>query len=672
MAKQYPSAKKATPVKSPAGTKSESRLPLFEWLPFKSWTVAVGILAILSFVLYLNTTSNRFALDDGMVILENNYTKEGFKGIGKILSGDSFEGIFGENASVLAGGRYRPLSLITFAIEWQFYGGKDAYPALAHGWNALLYAVCVFLAGNWLYKYVFHGRKFGADLAFLATFLFAIHPIHTEAVANLKGRDELLCFIFMMLTVHWLFDALTQKDGKKWIMAGIAFFLALLSKENAITFVGILPLSVYFLLPKVEKKGIMQTAGVFFGVFLFYFLIRISVTNFSLQDKSQDVLNQPYILASPSEKLATKIYVLNKYLALLFFPYPLSFDYSYAQIPYKTFGDWQVWLSILIHALMLGIAIRLFPKRHILSYGILFYLFSISIVSNFVINIGAFLGERFLFQASLGFCIVMAYLIGEGLKKLPSVKPILYAGMVGILLLAGGWVMKRNQDWKDNNVLFMTDVKTVPRSAKAQKGAGEVLIKQVDLLQPNDPNRIPMIKRAIEFYTEALKIHPRFVDATLDIGAAHYRLENWDLAEKFWLQAEKLDADHPVLKSHFALMASKYVELANKAYNQSNFTKCVALCRKAQRFNPNSPDASYIMAMAYGRMRQFAEALPHFQKATTLNPANADYWFNYGGVAFEAKEYAVAETAFTKSLQINPNNPMAQQGLEAAKVRLAK
>ena len=676
MAKKLNPAVKRT---SAVGTPAKSVDALFQWLPFQSWATAVWMLSILAFVLYLNTTSNNYALDDGMVILENKYTKEGIKGIGKLLSGDSFEGIFGENASILAGGRYRPLSLITFAIEYQFYGGKDSFPAMSHGINAILYALCVLLAGNWMYRYVFRGTAYlpyGAELAFFATFLFAVHPIHTEAVANLKGRDELLCFIFMMLTLLWLFEGLEDPKTKvkKYILAAGAFFLALLSKENAITFTAIIPLSVYFFHPKKNLQPVFTSAGLFFGVFLLYFLIRVGVTNFSLSDKSTDVLNQPYILASADQKWATKIYVLNKYLSLLFFPYPLSFDYSYAHINYKTFGDMQVWLSIFIHLSMVVLIVQLWQKKHILAYCLLFYLLSISIVSNFVINIGAFLGERFLFQASLGFVIGMAYVVFHGLNRLPEgIRKTAFYGLTGVtLLVAGGWTMSRNQVWKNNDTLFLTDVKTVPNSAKAQKGAGEVLIKQVDQLEYTDPKRIPMLKEAIVYFDNALRIHPQFIDALLEMGATYYRLENWETAEKYWLLAEKLDKNHPVLRAHFALFTTKQLELANRAYDLQDFDKAIALSRKALYFTPQSDHAYFVIGMSYGRKRDFKPALENFEEAIKRNPNKSDYWFNKAGVAFEDGQYELAITAFEKTLQFQPENPSARQGLAAAKSRVGK
>ncbi|MFA5783185.1 MAG: hypothetical protein WC868_13035, partial [Bacteroidales bacterium] len=88
-------------------------------------------------LLYANSLFNQYALDDRLMITENQFTKKGFNGIGDILSTDSFVGFFGKQKNLVAGGRYRPLSHITFAIEYALFGFN---PFIGHLINILLYA----------------------------------------------------------------------------------------------------------------------------------------------------------------------------------------------------------------------------------------------------------------------------------------------------------------------------------------------------------------------------------------------------------------------------------------------------------------------------------------------------------------------------------------------------
>lgn len=648
-------------------------------LPIGGW-VGYALLFIVCMVLYINTMNNGFALDDGLVILENKFTKQGFAGIGKILTTDAFKGVF-DNTDMLAGGRYRPLSMVTFAIEYQLYGNSNSFAQMSHGINVLLYAFCVLLLFSFLKKRIFSQQP---EIAFIVAFLFAIHPIHTEAVANLKGRDELLCFIFMFLSLDSLFKAIQSEKNTAilFVQASVYYFLALLSKENAITFIGIVPVTLYFF-TKIPAKRIIKTATLYFGTFIMYFILRISFTKFSLSGKSIDVLNQPYSVTSPIEGLATKIFVLGKYLSLLIFPYPLSFDYSFNQIPYVKFDNSKVWLSIGIHLVMVVIAILGWKKKNIVSYCIIFYLMSISIVSNIVIDIGAFLGERFLFQGSLALSIVAGYYLYQFINQKVdfslNTKRITIIGVLLIVALpSGGWIIERNRHWANNETLFLHDVKVVPNSAKAQKGAGEVLIKRID---ENDKNKVEtlfrekVIQTAIGYYATALRIHPTFIDALLDMGACHYRLAQYDSAEYYWKKAEKLDADHPILLSHKKLLASipnPYLTKADQAYADGHYDLVPDLITKAITHNPKDWKPYYVLGNSLGKQKKFKEAVQAFKNGIALEPNNVDLLYNLGGVAYMGGEYQIAIDALTKTLAINPNYPKAAEGLKASQEMLKR
>jgi hypothetical protein len=158
-----------------------------------------AILAAVALGLYANTFGHGYALDDGIVILDNEYTKAGLSGLPRLLTEDSFQGFLGKETNPVAGGRYRPLSLVTFAIEIAAFGPQ--HPFVGHLLNALLYALCCVVlyqvmrsllaqrtpdAGAWM------------TLPFAAALLFAVHPLHTEAVANIKSRDEILALLFAL------------------------------------------------------------------------------------------------------------------------------------------------------------------------------------------------------------------------------------------------------------------------------------------------------------------------------------------------------------------------------------------------------------------------------------------------------------------------------------------
>ena len=145
------------------------------------------LIFVFAFLLYGNTLTHDYTLDDLIVIKDNSFTKKGFSGIKEIFSYDSFTGFFGTEKKLVAGGRYRPLSIATFAVEYAVMGGLN--PFLSHLINVLLYALTgsiILILLNRLFKSP-TGKPWYLSLAFIATVLFMAHPIHTEVVANIKG-----------------------------------------------------------------------------------------------------------------------------------------------------------------------------------------------------------------------------------------------------------------------------------------------------------------------------------------------------------------------------------------------------------------------------------------------------------------------------------------------------
>jgi len=155
----------------------------------------VLIIFILPFVLYYQSTSFGYVLDDQIVITDNSFTKKGFSGIGDLLSNESMTGYFGEQKDLVEGNRYRPLSLITYAIEYGIVG--DLNPGLSHFINILLYGLTGLLLFRVLTMML---RKrtssvWWLSIPFLTSLLYIAHPIHSEAVANIKGRDEIMALL---------------------------------------------------------------------------------------------------------------------------------------------------------------------------------------------------------------------------------------------------------------------------------------------------------------------------------------------------------------------------------------------------------------------------------------------------------------------------------------------
>ena len=190
-----------------------------------------------AFLLYANSLTHGFVLDDSIVITDNMFTKQGVQGIPGIFSKDTFYGFFKVEGkeTLVSGGRYRPMTLVLFALIYQIFG-ENAF--VFHLFTVVLFALtCVVMYRVLLRLFVNQGPTAATLLALITTVLFAAHPIHTEVVNNIKGCDEIVTLLGCLLALWCTFKAVDSGQFIWKLGAGLSFFLACLSKENAAAFV---------------------------------------------------------------------------------------------------------------------------------------------------------------------------------------------------------------------------------------------------------------------------------------------------------------------------------------------------------------------------------------------------------------------------------------------------
>ncbi|RMG80050.1 MAG: DUF1736 domain-containing protein, partial [Bacteroidetes bacterium] len=370
----------------------------------KNRKIHVLILFILGIVLYINTLNHGYVLDDHLFVVGNKFVTQGIDGIKDIWTHDAFVGGHGRKFD-LTGGRYRPLSITTFAIEYEIFGYN---PKPGHFFNILLYGLTGVLIYITLLRFVQGKNEW---LPFFTAVLFVIHPIHTEVVANIKSRDEILCLFFGLLAFYYMFS----DNTRHLLMANLFFLLSLLSKESSFPALAIIPLTFYFF-RDYDWKTIMRKSAPFFVTALLYLIMRTAFAGFFGETKAKWVIDNPFLYATFGQRIATVILIGLMYVKLLFVPYPLSYDYSFNQIPLTDFSDWRVWLGIIILAASVYGIVKGFKTKAVYAYGLLFYFISYSLISNLFFNIGTNMGERFLYFSSLGFCIFMSDILIKALK----------------------------------------------------------------------------------------------------------------------------------------------------------------------------------------------------------------------------------------------------------------
>ena len=471
--------------------------------------ILTGIVVI---ALYYPTTDYDFVLDDKMVITENNFVKKGTAGIPEIFGSDTMTGYLGEQPDLLAGGRYRPLSLIVFAVVYEF-AGLDIY--WYHLLNILFYLLaCIVL--YLLLRQLFYPEgipdHFGKLFLLASTLLFAMHPVHTEAVANVKGMDEVLALLFG--SAAFLLAFLGYDKGKKgFLFTGLLLYLlALLSKESTLPLVVAIPLAFWFF----RKTNVRTVLNHFFLLAIpvvVYLVIRVQALGFLLNSEVNvtGIMNEPYFGASAGEKAGTVFYTLLLYLKLLVFPHPLTHDYYPYHIPLLGLSHPLAIFSFLVLAGLLAIAIRGIKTRSNTAYSIWYFFISISIVSNVVINVGTFMNERFLFIPS----VAMPLLLIAVAKKVRGRKNFQVGTLAVMLLLAGGFTWKsasRIPDWQNAGTLNKAAIKVSYNSARANCFYAVSLYDTI-LQAKNSELKRNLIEEAQQHIDRSLEIYPEYSDA---------------------------------------------------------------------------------------------------------------------------------------------------------------
>lgn len=633
-----------------------------------SVTAMLGIaLAVVSLLVYANTLRNGYALDDFVVTTKNSIVTQGFKGIPEIFATPRMKGV-----GYFKNDNYRPLSLAMFAAEMDMFGQK---PAVGHFFNIIFFAASVVLLFLFLDK--FFGRR-KTVVAFIASLLFALHPIHTEVVANIKSRDEIMCFFFAFLALN-LFANYMQRGGMLQLLLGtVAMFLSYISKETVVTFVALVPLIFFFYINDDRKKAIFITGGTLAATAAFLVIRHIVLTKYDCSTTAIEFIDNSLsssgaggmVTATTAERFATPIMILGKYLLLLIVPYPLINDYCYNSIPYVGFGNIWVLLSAAIYIGMAAVAVYRFLKipKDPWAFSIIFFLATIALFSNIPFLIGSEMGERFLFYASVGFCLAAALAIEKwvagGEMSYPAVLQNNKVKMllVPVCLVFSVMTFARNADWKNNFTLFTADLPKQPNDARLYFYLGDELVENIFPAEQDTNKKKQIIRESISNLEQALKIFPHFPDAHTEAGNAY-------------LQAGKLDS----ASYHFnkAIEQSPYQSIAANNLGtvylrQGRLQDAINAYRLSLQINPGFAQAYFNLGGCLIDTRQYDSAVMYLNKALELNPNYVDAVQKIGLAYFNAKKYDLAEAWFKKAIELNPNDVNAVNNLGATYINAGK
>ncbi|HPU46771.1 MAG TPA: glycosyltransferase family 39 protein [Bacteroidales bacterium] len=661
-------------------------------------------LFLIATILYLPTITFDYALDDGLVIHENKFTQQGLKGVKDIFTHDSFVGYFGEDVKYVAGGRYRPFTQFIFAIQKELFG---FHPWIGHLTNILSYAllmVILFLTLKALLSFPPFNKENAKLIAFLATVLYLFHPIHTEVVCNIKSLDEIFSMLGSLGAILLLLSYHNKPKIYKLFLSGFIFFIALLSKENALTWIGVWLFWLIFTHKSFSKKYIINSFIVLLIPAALFLFIRSQVLGaFLYTDVPKELLNNPFVNSTKSQEIATVLFTWLIYFKLLIFPHPLTHDYYPKQIPILNFGDFRVWLAIIMVLAIIYILIKSWKRKPIISFAILMFIANFSMVSNLLFNVGTFMNERFIFSASAGFTLAVGWLFAKWGERSP--KWAMYL-LITILALYGVKTVSRSFAWKDNLTLFTTDAKISRNSSKVNAAAGESLVEVAK--KTNNPlEQEKLLNDAIQYLNKATMIYPENYSAYHFLGEAYFLKKDFKKAlenalicanlRPIELEPYKnvfaaginayLDSSYDIASMAFSFLTSKTDFLMNQFADSTYFTIQLAL---AYKYLNKVDSAIIILNNVLQKDTCNVEALNHLAELHSTKPgglSNSEYYLlrgyrcdpnyapileNLGTLNIIKRNYSQAIIYLKKVYNINPNNKNVINNLAIAYQNVGK
>ncbi|MCX6275626.1 MAG: tetratricopeptide repeat protein, partial [Bacteroidetes bacterium] len=333
---------------------------------------------------------------------------------------------------------------------------------------------------------------------------------------------------------------------------------------------------------------------------------------------SNDVLNNPFVDTTNAQRYATIFLTWLLYLKLLIFPWHLSYDYNYNQIPVTDFSNPLVLLSIAIHIGLFVVAIYCFRRKPVYSFSILFYFITFSVVSNIFFNTGTPLAERFVLIPGIGFCLAIVAFFINAFEKLKLKKTISLLLITSVIVFFTIRNILRCGDWKDNNTLFLADVTQTPNSAKSQLNAGIACLNLAT--ESTGSEKENWINQSFTYLQKGISIYPKKIDGYINMGVGYSWKNEFDNAEVWWKRAKALNPLSPELTTPNKVLAGHYFKQGMQLGVEKNYAASIKSMLHAWQYDTLNAEISFNLGGAYYTLQIFDSAAFYFQKTLLLNP----------------------------------------------------
>ncbi len=621
---------------------------------------------IIAFIVYYNSLENDFVFDDDTVVLGDRAITNIYN-IPKFFTAE-------EGFHKVIGRYYRPVVSSSYAIDYFLWG---TVPMGFHLTNIIIHVISCLLILRILIL-LFGNYKNGLLASLIGAIIFAVHPVHTEAVTWVSGRtDSMAAMFFFASFIYFLKlkgygvnkeELTSDKFRINYLVVSLIFyFFGLLSKEMIMTMPVLLLIFDITFGAADFRKNLKRNILIYLyytAVSVLYLVLRY----FVLKDIG-DRLTYLYFYGKPAlVAFLTMLKTIPVYFRLLIAPVNLLYHYNGTIPDAESFFDIGVIVSVIF---VLGIIIAgfLFLKKFpVFSFCIFFFLVSLLPVMNIVPTMNL-MAERFLYITSLIIPVFVSYIIIRFGKE--NIKHLLNLIFIAVIILFSYKTFQRNKDWKNNETLYTT----------GEGIDGSVLLVNAGNLYANKKNYDEAEKR----YRRAIEIRDNSVLAHHNLGLVFLIKGKTDSAEIKFKKGLEIDS----------LAPDGYLQLANLYVKQGRKEEAIRNLEKLQTIVPDyrgsasllqslkmSPDniqgdippsadinparldslekASY----ANYQSKNYREAIKNIEELMKLNPKSTSGYYNNIALCYESLgDFVSAEKAYLNAIKTDSKNINALNGV---------
>ncbi|CDS43735.1 transmembrane and TPR repeat containing protein [Echinococcus multilocularis] len=645
---------------------------------FKAWHH--GVLILLTLLIYSNSLSCGFVFDDASAVVDNQDLRSHIQPWWILFFNDFWGTPMAHESSHKS---YRPLTVLTY--RWNFaLAGLEAWTY--HLVNMLLHTFVVHLF------YRFSQCFLDTSGSMASALLFALHPVHVEAVTGVVGRAELLSAVFLFaslliyLNLVGVEEVTVFSETCHLLTVSLLVILGTLCKEQCITVVGVcLAYDFVFhfiktfyariLAGRMAWKAWMRLGLRFLilsltsGLFL---LARVQLMGSQLPHFT--AFDNPAAHAPPLARRLTHLHLVYVNLALLFYPSGLCADWTMGTIALITTAtDPRNIATFAAFAGLVAVALRCASPRtsprqaHALSMGLALLALPYMPASNLFFYVGFVVAERVLYVPSAGFCLIMGLGFQYLLQKCRQHRQIglFHSRAIAYLLLAivcSGFSLKtfyRNYDWRDEYSLFTSALKVNQRNAKLWNNVGHALEARLQF------------DEALLYFQQAVRVQPDDMGARINVGRTLVQLGRLEEAEDVYYQAMEFFPKPKKGKVYHTRVSPKdltiFINLANLlSKNDSRLDEADALLRRAISLREDNVDAYQNRGSILVQQRRFVEAEDMYRKALRYKYTSPALHYNLGVVLLETNRSDEAYASFNQALQFDPHHEQTLFALASA------